>query len=72
MIRIAVPGPDKIQVSYAGNPAVTYEVVDGVVEVSERHVAEFLAAIPGSVVAPPPSAEPAPEKDKSAKSAQEK
>lgn len=57
MIEVRVPegrGPE-IVISYAGDPAVTYEVSEaGTVQVQEgRHLSEFLAAVAGSVVVGP-------------------
>ena len=41
-----------IAVTYAGGDPVMYEVVGGRVEVSQKHLAEFLAAVEGAKPAP--------------------
>lgn len=59
-VRVAVPtGSHRIEVRYAGGDPVVYLVgEDGVVEVAEQNLSEFLSAIHGSYVYVPP---PAPE-----------
>jgi hypothetical protein len=54
-VKVAVPesaGPE-LAVSYGGDPPVKYRVTkEGLVEVADEHLDEFLAAIPGAKPAP--------------------
>lgn len=59
-MELEVSSDEPIVIRYAGADAVTYEPKQRVVEVEDRYVAEFLAAVPGARRIPPPVAEPAP------------
>ncbi len=58
-MELEVSSDEPIVIRYAGADAITYEPKQRVVEVEDRHVAEFLAAVPGARRIPPPVAEPA-------------
>lgn len=61
MVELEVSSDEPIVIRYAGADAITYEPKKRIVEVEDRHVAEFLAAVPGARRIPPPVAEPATE-----------
>lgn len=62
-MELEVSSDEPIVIRYAGANAITYEPKQRVVEVEDRHVAEFLAAVPDARRIPPPVAEPAIEKE---------
>lgn len=63
MARIRVPQQDgSIAISVAGDPPTEYPVHDGLADVPNEQITEFLARVPGAQLEPEtPADEPTPE-----------